>query len=89
LSNGVTDFRKRTRQLAAPRLLGSRDSEHKKNDISFILNPIATKFLRGMCKDMKQIVVEGHGHWRDETMRICMPTSSCMVAGLHGRQAQE
>jgi hypothetical protein len=89
LSNGVTDFRERTRQLAAPRLRGSRDSEHKKNDISFILNPSATKFLRGVCKDMKQIVVEGHGHWSDETMRICMPTSSCTVEGLHRQQAQE
>jgi hypothetical protein len=89
LSNRVTDFWERTRQLAAPWPLSSRDSEHKKNDISFILNPIATRFLRGVCKDMKQAVVEGYGHWSDETMRICMPTSSCTVVGLHGQQAQE
>jgi len=53
------------------------------------LNPIAMKFLRGMCKDMKQIVVEEHNHWSDETSGICMPNNSCTVAWLQEQQAQE
>jgi hypothetical protein len=81
----VTDFRERTRQLAAPRLWGSWDSEHKKNDISFILNPVAMKFLKGMCKGMKHAVVEGHGHWSDGTMGTCVPTSSCEAVGQQGQ----
>jgi hypothetical protein len=53
------DFRERTRQLAAPWLRDSRDIEHKKNDISFILNLIATKFGRDICNFMKKIMVKG------------------------------
>jgi hypothetical protein len=54
------DFPERTCQPAAARLWGSRNIEHKKNDISFILNPMVMEFLRDVCKDMKHIVVEGH-----------------------------
>jgi len=89
LTNGVTDFRKRTHQSAAARLQDSRDSEHKKNDISFILNPIDTKFLRGVCRDMKHAVVERHGHWIIGTTGICMPISSSAAARFLGQQAQK
>jgi hypothetical protein len=83
------DLQERTRQLAAPRLWDSRDSEHKKNNISYILNPIATKFLGGMCKDVKHSVVEGHGHWSNGTMRTCMSNVSSAAARFQGQRAQK
>jgi hypothetical protein len=83
------DFPERTRQPAAARLWASKNIEHKKNDISFILNPMATEFLRDVCKDMKHIVVEGHGHWSDGTTGMCMPTSSSVAARFSGQQAQK
>jgi hypothetical protein len=66
-----------------------RAQENKKNDISFILNPMATEFLRDVCKHMKHIVVEGHGHWSDGTTGMCMPTSSSAAARFSGQQAQK
>ena len=62
LTNRVVDFWEHTCQLAAARLRCSRNNEHKKNDIIFIFDPMAIKFLRDVCKDMKHAVVEGHGH---------------------------
>ena len=41
---------------------------------------MAKIFYRGMHKDIKHIVVEGHGHWSYATMRTCMPTSSSAAA---------
>jgi hypothetical protein len=79
------DFRERTRQSAAARLQGSKDSEHKKNDISFILNPIAMKFLRCVCKDIKHTVVEQHGQWSEGIMGTCMPTGRNAAAGQQGQ----
>jgi hypothetical protein len=70
-------------------LRGRRNSEHKKNDIPFIFDPMATEFLRNMCKDMKHAVVEGHGHWSDGTTGICMPTGRYAAVGQKGQQAQE
>jgi hypothetical protein len=83
------DFPERTCQPAAAQLWGSRNIEHKKNDISFILNPMAMEFLRDMCKDMKHIVVEGHGHWSDGTTGGCMPTGRNSAAGQQGHHVQE
>ena len=81
----MTDFGECTRQLVAPQLQGSKDSEHKKNDISFILNPIATKFLRGVFRDMKHTVVEQHGQWSEGIMGTCMPTGRNAAAGQQGQ----
>ena len=44
---------------AAALLRGSRDSEHKKDDISFILDSIAMKFRRGVCKYINDVIVKG------------------------------
>ena len=49
----------RSCQQAAARLWGSRDSKHKNDDISFILDPMATKFLRGVCKYINDVLLKG------------------------------
>ena len=54
------DFQECTCQPAAARLRDSRDSEHKKNDISFILDPMAMKFLRGVCKYINYVLAKGY-----------------------------
>jgi hypothetical protein len=82
LTNEVVDFPERMCQPAAAQLWGSRNIEHKKNDISFILNPI-------VCKNMKHIVVEEHGHWSDGTTGGCMPTGRNSAAGQQGHHVQE
>jgi len=41
------------------RLQGSKDSEHKMGDISFIMYPMATKFLRSVCKYINDIHAKG------------------------------
>ena len=53
------DFQERTCKPAAARLRGSRDSEHKNNDISFTLDPKATKFLRGVYKYINYVLAKG------------------------------
>jgi hypothetical protein len=45
------DCREQAWQPAAAQLRGSMDSDHKMGDISFISDPMGTKFLRGMCND--------------------------------------
>ena len=60
MTNGVMDFQERTCQPATAQLRSSRDSEHKNNDISFTLDPKATKFLRGVYKYINYVLAKGY-----------------------------
>ena len=59
MTNRVMDFQECTCQPAAARLRDSRDSEHKKNDISFILDPMAMKLLSGVCMYINYVLAKG------------------------------
>jgi len=42
-----------------------------------------------MCRDIVNILVEGHGHRSDETTRMRMLTSSSLAARIQGQQARK
>jgi len=50
---------------------------------------MADPYFVDMWRDIIHIVVEGHGHWGDETAGMHMLTSSSLPARLQGQQAQK
>jgi hypothetical protein len=66
----------------------SKISERSDINIFSVIAPLAMKFCGGVCKDMKHIVIEGDGHWSDETTRTCTPISSSAAAGQQGQREQ-
>jgi hypothetical protein len=86
---GELDHWEHERQQAAARLHGSRDSEHIKDDISFILDPMATKIYRGVCNYMILMWFNGIDKQRCGLPGTCMPIGSSAAAWLHGQQARE
>ena len=50
---------------------------------------MATKLLKDVCKDIKHIFVEGHGHWSDGTIGTHMPIRRNANAGQQGHYAPE
>ena len=56
--------------------------------MSFILDPMTTKLLRGMCKDGEYIVEKGFDDRMAGSQGMCMPIDNGAAARMQEQQAQ-
>jgi hypothetical protein len=59
----------------------------KNADISFILDPMTTKLLRGACNDGEYIVEKGFNDGRAGSQGMCMPIDNSAAARMQEQQA--
>ena len=62
-------------------LLNKRDSGHEKDYISFILDPILTKFFRSTCKYMKDMLIQGFNIYLKGPMGMLLPSVVVLLDG--------
>jgi len=69
-------------------LLNNRDSRHEKDYISFILDPVAMKIYRGVCKYTIHVWIKRTIKQSGGLPGTYMPTSNCAAERMQEQQAQ-